>query len=135
VRAVPRLCEFYPGICLPTEGKARKNLSQGKKNLSQGKKNLGQVKKILRHSTAYILPKHPHITLWSKLYHISETLSERQYVIHNLKLNFSKTTLLSAAEFHGYVFDSLHLQYYRQTTCQFLNSLLIFSEFECLQIA
>jgi len=27
VRAVPRLCEFYPGICLTTEEKARKNLS------------------------------------------------------------------------------------------------------------
>ena len=25
-----RLCEFYPGICLTTEEKARKNLSQGK---------------------------------------------------------------------------------------------------------
>jgi hypothetical protein len=34
--------EFYPGICLTTEGKARKNLSQGKKNLSQVKKNLSQ---------------------------------------------------------------------------------------------
>ena len=41
-------CEFYPGICLTTEEKARKNLSQVKKNLSQ--------------STVYILPKHPHIT-------------------------------------------------------------------------
>jgi hypothetical protein len=26
---VPRLCGFYPGICLTTEEKARKNLSQG----------------------------------------------------------------------------------------------------------
>jgi len=48
VRALPRLCEFYPGICLTTEEKASKNLCQGKKNLSQ--------------STVYILPKHPHIT-------------------------------------------------------------------------
>jgi hypothetical protein len=52
---VPRLCEFYPDICLTTEEKARKNLSQGKKNLSQVEKNLSQ-------STVYILPKHPHIT-------------------------------------------------------------------------
>jgi hypothetical protein len=37
---VPRLCEFYPGIYLTTDEKARKNLSQGKKNLSQVKKNL-----------------------------------------------------------------------------------------------
>jgi hypothetical protein len=41
MRAVPRLYEFYPGICLTTEEKARTNLSQ---------------------STVYILPKHPHIT-------------------------------------------------------------------------
>jgi len=27
--AVPRLCEFYSDICLTTEEKARKNLSQG----------------------------------------------------------------------------------------------------------
>jgi len=29
VRAVPRLGELYPGICLTTEEKAWKNLSQG----------------------------------------------------------------------------------------------------------
>ena len=29
MRAVPHLCEFYPGICLTTEEKARKTLSQG----------------------------------------------------------------------------------------------------------
>jgi hypothetical protein len=29
VRAVPRLCGFYRGICLTTEEKARKSLSQG----------------------------------------------------------------------------------------------------------
>jgi len=28
VLAVPRLCELNPGICLTTEEKARKNLSQ-----------------------------------------------------------------------------------------------------------
>jgi len=28
VRAVPRVCELYPGICPTTEEKARKNLSQ-----------------------------------------------------------------------------------------------------------
>jgi len=50
---VPRLCEFYPGICLTNEKKAQKNLSQGKKNLSQFNKNLSQ-------SRVYILPKHPH---------------------------------------------------------------------------
>jgi hypothetical protein len=49
---VPRLCKFYFGICLTTEEKAWKNLSQGKENLSQVKKNLSQ-------STVYILPKTP----------------------------------------------------------------------------
>jgi hypothetical protein len=50
VLALLRLCEFYPGICLTTEEKARKNLSQGKKNLSQVKKNLSQSKKNLSQS-------------------------------------------------------------------------------------
>jgi len=37
VWAVPRLCEFYPGICLTTEEKVRKTLSKDRKNLSQGR--------------------------------------------------------------------------------------------------
>jgi N-acetyl-gamma-glutamylphosphate reductase len=37
VRAVPRLCGFYPGICLTTEEKARKNLSQGSRRMPVGK--------------------------------------------------------------------------------------------------
>ena len=48
MRAVPRLWEFYPGICLTIEEKARKNLSQGKKNLSQVKENLSQ---FISHNT------------------------------------------------------------------------------------
>jgi len=36
VRAVPRLCELYPGICLTTEEKARENLSQGKEKPQSG---------------------------------------------------------------------------------------------------
>jgi hypothetical protein len=36
VRAVPRLCEFYTGICLTTEEKARKNLSQGSRRVPVG---------------------------------------------------------------------------------------------------
>jgi hypothetical protein len=32
VLAVPSLCELYPGICLTTEGKARKTLGQGYRN-------------------------------------------------------------------------------------------------------
>jgi len=36
VRAVPHFCGFYPGICLTTEEKARKNLSQGRRRVSAG---------------------------------------------------------------------------------------------------
>ena len=36
VLAVPRLCELYSGICLTTEGKARKNLSQGSRRVAVG---------------------------------------------------------------------------------------------------
>ena len=38
MRAVPRICEFYPGICLTTEEKARKNLSQDRKTSVRAKK-------------------------------------------------------------------------------------------------
>jgi len=33
VRALPRLCDFYPGICLKNEEKARKNLGQGSRRI------------------------------------------------------------------------------------------------------
>ena len=33
MRAVPRLGELYPDICLTTEEKARKNLSQGSRKI------------------------------------------------------------------------------------------------------
>jgi len=59
MRAVSRLCEFYHGICLTTEGKARKNLSQGKKNLGKG--------------IVDTLPKHPHITKPTHIHTITHT--------------------------------------------------------------
>jgi len=40
VRAVPRLCELYPGICLTTEEKTRKNISLGKKIFSHGSRRV-----------------------------------------------------------------------------------------------
>jgi hypothetical protein len=36
VRAVPRLGELYPGICLTAEEKARKNLNQGSRRMPAG---------------------------------------------------------------------------------------------------
>jgi len=44
VRAVPRLCWLYPGICLTTEEKARKNLSQG------SRRGLAGTMKIHKHT-------------------------------------------------------------------------------------
>ena len=55
-----RLCEFYPGICLTTEEKARKNLSQGKKNLSQVKKNLSQSTVYIYQNTHTLPNTHKH---------------------------------------------------------------------------
>ena len=40
VRAVPRLCELYPDICLTTEGKAWINLSQGSQRVPVGTTNI-----------------------------------------------------------------------------------------------
>jgi hypothetical protein len=54
-RPYPVFASFYPGICLTTEEKTRKNHSQGKRIFSQVNKNLSQ-------STVCILPRHPHIT-------------------------------------------------------------------------
>ena len=36
MQAVPHLCELYPGICLITEEKSRKNLSQGSRSVPVG---------------------------------------------------------------------------------------------------
>jgi len=65
VRAVPRLCEVYPGICLTTEEKERKNLSQGKKNLNQ--------------STVYILTKHTHIKKPPHTHTLQNNIKPPQY--------------------------------------------------------
>jgi hypothetical protein len=61
VRAVPRLkCEFYRGICLTTEEKARKNLSQGMKNLSQIKKTSVITKSTHRLRKTSVITKSTH---------------------------------------------------------------------------
>ena len=45
VRAVPRPCGFYPGICLTTQEKARKNLSQVKKTSVRVRRTSVSVRK------------------------------------------------------------------------------------------
>ena len=47
VRTVPRLCEVYPGICLTTEEKARKILSQGSRKMPVGKQYTEQMPHFL----------------------------------------------------------------------------------------
>jgi hypothetical protein len=49
---MPRLCEFYLGICLTTEEKARKTSVRIRKTSVRVRKAC--------HSTVYILPTHTH---------------------------------------------------------------------------
>ena len=44
MRTVPRLCEVYIGICLTTEEKALKNISQGSRKKLVGKEYTEQTK-------------------------------------------------------------------------------------------
>jgi hypothetical protein len=84
VQTVPRLWEFYPGICLKNEEKARKNLSQCKENLSQVTKTLSQVKKNLSQSTVYILPKQPHKHAHYAYYtHILKDFAPQGYLFYS----------------------------------------------------
>jgi hypothetical protein len=86
VRAVPRLCEFYPGICLTTEEKARKNLNQGKKNLSKVKKTSFKVQ------YAYY-QKHQHITKPSQTRTLQKPLIHPHAHTHTIK-QYKTTTVL-----------------------------------------
>jgi hypothetical protein len=46
--AVPSLCELYPGICLITEEKAQKNLSQDSRRDSKREDFLKKIRKVNR---------------------------------------------------------------------------------------
>jgi hypothetical protein len=51
VRAVRRLCGLYPGICLSTEEKARKNVIQGSRRVPAGMMKIHKhTIKIRRHN-------------------------------------------------------------------------------------
>ena len=108
-----RLCEFYPGICLTTEEKARRNFSQVKRNLSQVKKNLSQ-------NTVYILPKTPthyktltktHITKPSQR-HITKP-SQRHTLQNPHKDTHYKTHTCTHARIHTHI-----TKQYKTTTVQ-----------------
>jgi hypothetical protein len=74
VLAVPILCELYPGICLTTEEKARKNLSQGSRRDS----------KYTHYQDTHTLqksPPHTH-TLQKSLKPSQYKLKQTQYEIY-----------------------------------------------------
>jgi len=69
VRTVPRHCEFYPGICLTTEEKARKNLSQGKKNLRVQYtyyKNTHALQNLHKHTRTHVKKQYKTTTVQIK---------------------------------------------------------------------
>ena len=76
---MPRLWEFYPGICLATEEKARKNLSQVRKvrvrkNPSQVKKNLSQSTVDIYKNTHTLQNPHKHTHYKTHTYTHTHTL-------------------------------------------------------------
>jgi len=101
---VPRLCVFYPGICLTIEEKARKNLSQGKKSLSQVKKNLSK-------STVYILPKHSHYKILTNT-HITKPTHTHPHT-HTDTHTHTKTPTHTHTHTHTYI-----TKHYKTTTVQ-----------------
>jgi len=51
---VPRLCQVYPGICLTTEGKPRKNLSQGSRRMSVGTMKTEYTQQSIHNSILFL---------------------------------------------------------------------------------
>ena len=64
---MPRLWEVYPGIRLTTEGKARKNLSQGSRRMPVGKEYTEQS---IRVNKNYIIILYYIILYYIILYYI-----------------------------------------------------------------
>jgi hypothetical protein len=86
VRAVFCLCEFYPGICLTTEEKARINLSQCKKNLSQVKKNLSQSTEYIYQNTHTLQNPHKH-THYKTYTYTHVTKPSQRHTLQNLYIH------------------------------------------------
>ena len=87
MRPVPRLCKFYTGICLTTEEKARKNLSQGRRRV------LG-----------YILPKCTHY----KIHTYTHTLQNPHMHTHITKSTHTHTHTLQNPHMHTHITKSTH---------------------------
>jgi hypothetical protein len=97
---VPRLCEFYPGICLTTEKKAQKNLSQVKKNLSQSKSSIERVKEFKYLGTTLTDQNSIQEEIKSRLklgnacYHSVQILLSSRLLSRNLKVKIYRTIIL-----------------------------------------
>ena len=123
---MPRLCDAYPGICLTTEEKARKNLSQGSLRMPVGKEyteqsihvnktirihNLQNYTKYTKHTTIYKTIKKP------KEHHYTATLhyTSPNYTSHTYRhftpshLHFTTPSFgLTHLHFLSFCFTTLH---------------------------
>jgi hypothetical protein len=70
---VTRLCEFYPSICLTTEEKARKNLSQGNENLRLRKTSVRLRKPSVRVSKTSFRLRKPSVRVQYTYYQNTHT--------------------------------------------------------------
>jgi len=86
---VLRLCEFYPGIYLKTEEKARKKLSQGKRTSVRLRKTSVKVQ------YAYY-QKHPHITKPSQIHTLQNPLIHPHARTHTTKQYKTTTVQIKA---------------------------------------
>jgi len=75
---MPRLCEVYPGICLTTEEKARKNLSQGSRRMPVGKEYTEQSILVNKNTISLGGQQKGHETDYSSLYS-AKVEDERSY--------------------------------------------------------
>ena len=91
VRAVPRLCGFYPGVCLTAEEKARKNLSQGSRRVPAGTMKIHKhIIRIHRHNNmSPFAPKLPKFLLERKM--LRNNLQKKVNNVHFIQYTFSSS--------------------------------------------
>jgi hypothetical protein len=91
---VPRLCGLHPGICLTTEEKARKNLSQGNRRVPTGTMKIHKhTIKIHSHNN-----KNTYITLLNRnktIYTLIKNRTKNMKECDNSKIHTSSNFILS----------------------------------------
>jgi hypothetical protein len=85
MRAVPRLCEFYPDICLATEEKARETPVRVTETSVRLRKTSVKVQ-----YTYY--QKHPHITKLSQTHTLQDNIKPPQYELKQNAYRKSNST-------------------------------------------